>query len=302
MTLEALLASLAPAYEIVRGRRGVLAADPAAREALAAVGFGPDGGECLAPSDLSGRSPLGSIEVAGERWIVRRFHHGGAFRSLGQRAFPGPTRPFRECLSAQRLAAAGISTPRVVAARAVRDTVGWRLALVTVRIEGVADGAQWLERWRAGQLDRTAKRRLTRLWGALVGDLHRVGFEHVDLHPRNLLVSEDLEQVHVIDLDRGRHGPLDDGARRRNLTRLLRAVRRREARGRAFLSRPDHLRFLRAYGHARGSDTWKADWRAVVARQRRTGPWHRLGWLVEERLGSGPEQRDGDARVPDRDR
>lgn len=298
MTLEALLASLAPAYTIVRGRRGVLAAEPGALETLSGVGFGPDGGEELAASELAGRAALGAIDAGAERWVARRFHHGGALRALGERAFLEPARPFRECLAAMRLAAAGIATPRVVAGRAVRDTVGWRLALVSVRAEGVTDGAVWLERWRAGQLDRAATRRLATLWGTLVGDLHRVGFEHTDLHPRNLLVSEDLQRVLVLDLDRGRFGALDPRARRRNLGRLLRAVRRREARGRGFLGRADYRRFLRAYAAARGAeDAWKADWRAVVARERLTRPWHRLGWWLEERLGSGPARRDGAAQV-----
>lgn len=307
MALEALLASLTPAYTIVRGRRGVLAAEPGALATLGRVGFGPDGGERLAASDLAGRSALGAIDPLegerdgpGEHWIVRRFAHGGALRSLGERAFLDPTRPFRECLAAQRLADAGIPTPRVVAARAVRDTVGWCLALVSVRVEGVTDGAVWLERWRAGELDRVATRRLSRLTGGLVGDLHRVGFEHTDLHPRNLLVAEDLSRALVLDLDRGRFGPLDDRARRRNLRRLLRSVRRREARGRPFLARTDYRRFLAAYAATRGADDTKADWRAVAALDHLTRPWHRLGWLLEERLGSGPARRDGAARVRSR--
>lgn len=303
MSLEALLASLTPAYSIVRGARGVLAAEPDALHPLERAGFGPDGGEQLVASDLAGRSALGSIDPGDgrkERWIVRRFAHGGALRSLGERVFLDPARPFRECLAARRLAAAGVPTPRVVAARAIRDTVGWRLALVSVRVEGVVDGAVWLERWRAGELDRSATRRLAERVGGLVGDLHRVGFEHTDLHPRNLLVAEDLARALVLDLDRGRFGPFDDRARRRNLRRLLRSVRRREARGRAFLSRADHRRFLRAYAAARGADDWRSDWRAIVALDRLTRPWHRLGWLVEEQLGSGPARRDGDARVPRR--
>ena len=77
------------------------------------------------------------IEAGGERWIVRRFHHGGIVRLLGERWFPDPARPFRELVLAHALRAAGLPTPRVVAARCFRSApFGWRLALISTRIEG----------------------------------------------------------------------------------------------------------------------------------------------------------------------
>lgn len=300
MGLRAALASLPEGYSAVRGRRGWLVVERGAEEVLRAAGFGPDGGERLAESDLRGRAPLGSIEAGSERWIVRRFHHGGWMRWLGESLYLQPARPFVELGLASRLRAAGFSTPRVVAARALRTRpFGWRLALVSARVEGVFDAAEALERMRRGALERTGRRRALATLGELVGRLHATGFLHADLHPRNLLLAEDLATAWVLDLDRGRFvTPLGRAARRDNLRRLYRSVRRREARGLAFLARGDYLAFLRAYGRGLGPGAgadWRADWRAILERDRRRAPFHRLGWWLERRLATGPEARDGRA-------
>ena len=66
--------------------------------------------------------------------------------------------------------------------------------------------------------------------GALVRELHEVGFWHADLQPNNILVEEPLryEQepaLWVVDLDRSTHGaPLAPLDRLANLTRLVRFV------------------------------------------------------------------------------
>jgi 3-deoxy-D-manno-octulosonic acid kinase len=299
MGLRQVLATLPSGYAVVRGRRGWLAFELSAREELAGAGFGPDGGEDLAASGLSGRRPLGSIEAPGERWIVRSFHHGGWLRFLGERLYLAPARPFRELLLSCRLRSAGFPTPRVVAARAVRAGIlGWRLALVSARVEGGIDGAHVLERMRRGELAHSERRRVFVTAGALIGRLHAAGLWHADLNPRNLLFSPDHASAWILDLDRSRIGPpLAPRRRLDNLRRLYRSVRRREARGRSFLRRGDYLRFLRAYlGAADPARSWRADWVALLARERRRAPLHRLGWWLEERLGAGPERRDGEAR------
>jgi tRNA A-37 threonylcarbamoyl transferase component Bud32 len=133
--------------------------------------------------------------------------------------------------------------------------------------------------------------------GELIGRLHAARFLHADLTPRNLLLAPDLATAWILDLDRGRFArSLGVDERRDNLRRLYRAVRRREARGRRFLFRADYLRFLRAYGRAACLETdWRADWRAILRRDRLRAPVHRLGWLFEGWLGDGPERRDGAA-------
>lgn len=299
MRLGAVPATLPEGYEFVHGRRGLLAVERGARAALLAAGFGPDGGEDLATSDLSGRAPLGSIELPGERWLVRRFHHGGALRALGEHLFLEPARPFRELASACALRAAGFATPRVIGARALRSRwLGWRLALVSVRVESAVDGADVLEQLRRGELGFPERRRFLATLGTLVGRLHGAGFLHADLNPRNLLLASDLASAWILDLDRGRFvHPLGERERRDNLRRLYRAVRRRESRARAFLPRSDYLRFLRAYEAGRGTGgDWRAAWAAILRRDRQRALLHRLGWLLEGLFGAGPEGRDGAAR------
>jgi tRNA A-37 threonylcarbamoyl transferase component Bud32 len=295
----AVLDSLPDGYEVVRGRSGFLAAERGALGRLRAVGFGADGGEVLPDSGLVGRAPLGAIEAEGERWLVRRFHHGGALRALGERLFLAPARPFVELTHACALRAAGFDVPRVVAARALRSApFGWRLALVSARVEGRVEAAELLERMRAGELAEDARRRLARTLGELLGRLHAARFLHADLTPRNLLLEPDLTRAWLLDLDRARFvRTLAPRARRDNLRRFLRAVLRREARARAFLRRSDLLRFLLAYAAARAAPgEWRDDWRAIARRHRRARVWHALGWRLERWLGGGPEARDGAAR------
>ena len=298
MRLRAVLASLPEGYEVLRGRSGWLACERGARTLLLSAGFGPDGGEVLRPSDLAGRGPLGVIEAGGERWIVRRFHHGGIVRVLGERWFLDPARPFRELAFAHALRAAGLPTARVVAARSLRSIpCGWRLALVSARIEDGSDGLEVLERLRRGELAPDARRRFLSTLGELVGRLHAARFLHADLTPRNLLLASDLNSGWVLDLDRGRFvSALSGRARRANLRRFYRFVSRRQARGGPFLTRSDYVRFLAAYARALGQETdWRADWRAILRGDRLHGPAHCLGWWLEELFGAGLGRGDGAA-------
>ncbi|MEW6073058.1 MAG: lipopolysaccharide kinase InaA family protein [Planctomycetota bacterium] len=279
--------------EMARGRRGVLVRRRDEKEALASVGFGPDGGERLDPSELAGRRPLEGFAWGGRRYAVRRFTHGGLLRALTGARFADPGRPFRELAHADLLTAAGIATPRVAAARAVRAwPFGWHLALVTHRVERAADLATVL----ATSSPRSAL--LSRV-GELVGRLHRLGFLHADLHPRNLLVAEGTPgpegaRVWVLDLDRcSRRQPLPENRRLDNLCRLYRSVRRTAAQSGRPLGRADYRRFLAGYarGAERNPALWRSDWRAIVRREARRAPGHRLGWFLERWFGgrrSGP--------------
>jgi len=294
MGLAAVLATLPAGHVVLRDRRGVLVVAQEAAEEFARQGFTLAGDERLPTSDLAGRRALHELALGAERCVVRRFHHGGLLRFLGPELFLSPARPVQELVLAERLRAHGLPTPRVLAARALRAGPGWRLALVSARAPG-RDGGAELERWRRGELAPGAGRRLAAAAGELVARLHRAGFLHADLHPRNLLVGPD-GALAVLDLDKGRFWPVLDARRRRdNLRRLYRSVRRREERGGPFLARGDHLAFLRAYARTLGSD-WRADWRAIVRRDRLFAPLHRLGWWLEARLGSGAETRDGRGR------
>ena len=282
--------------EVIHGRRGTLARRRDERRALDAVGFGPEGGERLVPSDLAGRHRLGGFTDSGVRYAVRHFSHGGLLRFLTGRRFADPARPFRELIHAEALTAAGIPTPAVVAARAIRARpFGFHLALVTRRVEGTVDLARALERLGAGEGGSAVRHGLVRAAGELVGRLHGLGFLHADLHPKNMLVEEGglrggAVRLWVLDLDRSAiHPHLSDAQRRGNLGRLLRSVRRAESRGRPWWGPGDMARFLVSYRRAAALPPagWREDWRDIALAGARTGPWHRLGWRLE-RLFAAP--------------
>ncbi|MEM6569278.1 MAG: lipopolysaccharide kinase InaA family protein [Planctomycetota bacterium] len=301
MTIASRLPALPDGFVLEAGARGVLACRPDDVEALAAAGFSPDGlrrgadGNELQDAEESGKEPLGRLEVGGRACLARRFRHGGLARVLTGRRFRDPARPFQELVLSERLAALGVPTPRVVAARAVSvRPYGFELTLVTERVPGTVDVGRLLGDVRRGSAGRARLRRALAFSGRLVRALHDAGFVHADLQPANVLVAEDEgdDRAWILDLDRSRFegdGPLEPAARARNLGRLWRHVRRRERDYGAVLTGADHARFLRAYG-ARGSalrDLAAAIDRAADAR----GGLHRVGWWLERRFGHGHDAR-----------
>lgn len=311
---------LPPTFHVESDKEGVLAVRADLRETFRAKGFGPGGGGQLHESELhGGRAPLSELRDGDERFVVRHFRHGGLTRWFTGSRYADPSRPFEELVLSEELAAAGIATARVAAARAYRAVswlpgglTGWRLDLVTRRIEGVSDLAELLEALRGGEVPAPWRAHVVHAVGRFIGELHRFGLAHADLTPRNVLLAAEALRapasfdaatpvpLWIIDLDRSkRHVPLSRDAGRENLRRFLRAVLRRNERGRAFLTRGDVGRFLRGYDEALGrSETaWREDWRAIAARELASSRWHRFAWWLETLFGGGADTRDGRAVV-----
>lgn len=303
MSLRARLPELPAAYEVVEAADGVLAVHRDYREKLLSAGFLPDRDPVWTPSELAGRRPLDEIRLDGERLVVRRFRHGGMLRWVAPERFGRLERPFEELLLSEELARREIDTPRVIAARARRAAPGWRLALVTRRVEDGEDASFVLDRLRddltipprvrAGVIERV---------GEFVGRLHAAGLVHGDLTPRNLLVERaapDRGRIWVLDLDRCTLAPaLSDEQRCRVLERFFRYVRRRQpppSPDQRPVGTSDVVRFLRAYrrGLGREPEGWRSDWRRIEQIAQRGRAAHRAGWFVEELFGGGPETRTG---------
>lgn len=297
-----ILSELPSGYFVEESPRGVLAMHIEVARGFHESGFGPDRDGSFRESDLSGRSKLLELELDGQRYVVRRFRHGGLLRWLTRSKFLDPERPFRELVVSHTVAQSGIRTPRVVAARARRQRLfGWSLDLVMRRVEDSRDVAELLEELRRGEHPPAVRHALFRAAGELIGEMAALGLRHADLNARNLLVEngplEDGEPVlWVIDLD---ESSFLDGQEHREaravLRRLYRSVERRELRGKPFLHRTDFARFLRAYAPSDGA--WKREWRAVRELHQRTRRVHSIGWYLEKLFGGGPGVRDGKAVV-----
>lgn len=276
------LGTIPPGYRVTSSARGRLAiADWAERE-LGKAGFALEVDGTLVASDVSGRrtleaTPDGSI-------LVRRFTHGGLLRFLSRRRFHDPARPFTELALSAWLAAHGIHTPPIAAARArAAFAFGHELAVATRRIEGARDLESWLVDVRARRTKRRDLGPLLRALGDLVRGMHALGFLHADLTPKNILVevgSNAALRLWVIDLDRSRvESPLPEAARRDNLRRLWRFVDRRERRDGRALETSDVARFLVAYEPDR--EARHALWRAIAEQHARRAVWHRIAWFVD---------------------
>lgn len=266
-------------FELQRSARGALGVRRDAKAELDACGFTlhEDGRGRIA--GLAGRHPVVLLGPPERELVLRRFTHGGLVRFLTGARFADPRRPFVELELSERLLAAGVRTPQVVAARARRARgLGWELALVTRRVPAARDGGELLSAAARGALPVRERQRALAAAGTLVARLHALGFLHADLHPKNLLFGAEGE-AWLLDLDRSRfERALDERQRAANLARLYRYVVRRRARGEFALTRADALRFLRAYEPER---TRRRAVFASVAREfERTLRWHQLGWRL----------------------
>jgi len=280
---------LPPGYRHEASPRGALALLASLAPRLRAVGFDLDGDGPLAPSRLRGRRPLQELEVARERFVLRRFSHGGLLRWLTGARFLDPRRPFDELRLSCELIARGVRTPEVVAARARRTGLGWRLAILTRRVEDSVDFGEVLARLGRGGLSPRARQAVLGAAGVFARELHEAGLHHADLNPRNLLVEREAlaggaARLWVIDLDRSKMRPaVSEHEARDNLRRLYRHVARLEREEGLAISRADLARFLRAYH--RGSRAWREAWRAIERAHRRSGWVHRATWALERRFG-----------------
>jgi hypothetical protein len=278
-------------YLLERGEHGVLALLRECAPALRAAGYGLETDGAWTASTLAGRKPLFEITTSAGVFLVRRFSHGGLLRFLTRERFRDPSRPFRELAVSASLSRAGVDTPQIAAARArAARGWGWRLEVVTRRVEGALDLDEVLALARAGEVDRQVLRRLARATGSLVRALHDAGCRHADLTTKNMLVDRAAllaaePRMWILDLDRAQIGPgLSLEERHANLTRLYRYVFRRERiRGRG-LGRTDWMRFLAGYERDRARR--RSAGRAILAAYERSLGWHALGWRLE-RLFSG---------------
>jgi 3-deoxy-D-manno-octulosonic acid kinase len=161
--------------------------------------------------------------------VVRPYRRGGWISHLVKRRYLAGARAFHELLVTERLHRLGAPVPEVLAAvqARIRPGPGYSACIVTRRITGTVPSAEALASTPEGQV-----RVLMEDIGRAIRTCHEAGGWHADLNAWNLLVPKSRPDlpVMVIDWDRGRWtgDGVPDRARRANLSRLARSLRKLE--------------------------------------------------------------------------
>lgn len=178
--------------------------DPEARLAAAAAGGSSAG---------VGRGPARRVRLGDRRGVWRVNRHGGWLGGLQGDRYRGTRRLHDEVRLSESLRTAGLDTPAVLLALAVRHGPFWRQHLVTEEVQGARTVFESRE-------DPAALER-ARAFLECVFDL---GVWAPDLHPDNLLWEPGAGRVWLIDLAgaRSRGRPLGADERAARLSRFAR--------------------------------------------------------------------------------
>ncbi|MBW3660213.1 MAG: hypothetical protein KY397_01085 [Gemmatimonadetes bacterium] len=199
----------------------------------------------------TGRGTLHVATLGPTRAAVRHYRRGGWMGPLlGDRYLDRPPRPFAELAVSEALRAAGVATPRVVAAVATDAAPGYRADLATEWLEG---GEDLLALLRSGSCPPEARAAALGAAGGLVGRAHAAGLDHPDLNLANLFVRHDGEawRAALLDLDRARLAPDDPSRGERNLARFRRSVAKAVRDGRIAWTEADEAAFRAGWSGGR---------------------------------------------------
>lgn len=241
------------------GAEAVLRADLAT--SLAAAGIAdPETLRDRASNTYRGRGRPFGVEVPGAgRVFVRPYLHGGVLGRLTGDLHAGDGRFASELALHVDAARAGVPVCEAlgfVSRAAGPFRRGW---LLLRELPGAGDLLDVL----ASPLPPPLRRALLAAAGRAVRALHDAGFDHPDLHFKNLLL-DGTGTVRVLDLDRSRRrSSLPRERRLAGLFRFDRYAAKQVAAG-AAISRADRLRVFRAYAGADWPD--RAERRAIAAR------------------------------------
>jgi len=235
------------------GRRLILRGD---QEGVLSARSWNDSAVVEEATGLQGRGQLRRIKLPnGDVALLRRYHHGGAFRRLTDGVFfTWPPRPFRELMITEELRRLGTPTAEVYGA-CVELVCGplYRGWLATRAIPGAQD--LWAA-LRSGSMREAGEERCLRAVAGSVRELHRQGVYHADLNLKNILLCLENRGVtaYIIDFDKAKLvlGGLPPRLAKNNLDRLLRSARKLDPEGR-YLSLARRDEFLDFYYQADGA-------------------------------------------------
>lgn len=223
----------------------------AVRAALARHGTLYAWAEAQEPREtFQGRGAAWGVQLGPARAVVRHARRGGVIGPLLGDLYLGAPRFLREIALAERLRAAGVATPAVLAAVRYPAGLMHRADVATERVDGrdLAD-VFWTAEPPAG----TARTAVLAAVAAAVRSLHDAGFVHPDLQLKNVLVGvgagSGAPPVFLLDVDtcRPARGRAD---RARNLARFFRSWEKWNRNRGTRLHPADRDAFLAAYGRA----------------------------------------------------
>ena len=198
---------------------------------------------------LKGRTLHPCVPIKDGEWmVVRRYSHGGLFRTLTQDLYLFGSRSFREVALTEEIRSCGIPTVQPIGAihRSIFPFF-YRAHLLSLEVPAAKDLIHYLLEMGPHPLGETLslKRKVTRSAGLLLRQFHGAGFFHRDLQLKNLLLAGD--QLFLIDFDRSyRKTSLSLRKRLKNLLRLDRSAAKWKRKGLS-ITKTDRWRFFLAY-------------------------------------------------------
>ncbi|MBX3132468.1 MAG: hypothetical protein KF689_03625 [Gemmatimonadaceae bacterium] len=166
-----------------------------------------------------------TLPRGGPAVVVRHARHGGMFAAITGDRFLWPGRAPWELEASERLRAAGVPTPAVVAYALYPAGPGFcRCDVATARLP---DGGDFPDLWRTA--DATTRDAMLTAAASLVRALGLVNAHHEDLNAKNVYLAREGSgwRAYALDVDRVRFLRDGDGrATALNLARLTRSLRK----------------------------------------------------------------------------
>lgn len=204
------------------------------------------------PGSAAGRGILHVASLGDRRAAVRHARRGGWMRPLGDLYLGRPPRPLVELAVSARLRAAGVATPRVLAALVIPALVGYRGDLATEWLEPGHDLSTLLT---PNVYPVNVRRAGLAAAGREVGHAHAAGLDHPDLNVGNLFLQPAPHggwTASLLDLDRAAIGNPSGLTARRNLERFVRSLEKERRGGRITWVEAELDAFVQAHAAALG--------------------------------------------------
>ena len=160
-----------------------------------------------------------------DEWVLRHYNRGGLVEKLLKDKYVFSkiknTRCYQELLLLERMYSQGLSVPKPIAARIIKQGLFYQADLLTEKIPHSQDLVHKLQVNALTESDWHAM-------GAMIGKFHEAGIYHADLNSHNILIDQD-HGFWLIDFDKCAHRNTETSWQRANLDRLRRSFTKEKA-------------------------------------------------------------------------